>query len=119
MPKLDAPPEQFTPDWLSQLDGRRGVSQAMRQRYRQFTDDLGGESTLSYAQLSLVSRALFLEYWLQQQEQTLAAGNEVDMGKYTQSINALQGILQKLGLERKAKEHPSLGEYLKAKGGNQ
>lgn len=117
MAKLDAPPEHYTPNWLDQLDGRRGIAQAMRQRYKQFTDDLGGEARLSYAQLSLVSRALFLEYHLQQQEVALASGEDIDIGRYTQGINSLQGIYQKLGLRRAAKDTPDISDFITVKGG--
>jgi len=87
----------------------------MRDRYRTFTDDLGGADCLSYAQRSLVERALWLEYWLAQQEQYLATGGEFDVGKWTQAANSLQGILSKLGLQRIAKDVPDLGKYLAAR----
>lgn len=115
MTKLEAPPERFTTGWLSQLDGRTGIAQVMRERYRAFTDDLGGNDQLSYAQRSLVERGLWLEYWLASQEQALAAGNDFDVGKWTQAANSLQGIYAKLGLQRQAKELPSLDAYLKGK----
>lgn len=112
MPKISTPPKQFAPGWLDQLDGRTGVAQTMRERYAAMTSDLGGVESLSYAQRSLVERALWLEYWLQTQEVELAQGNAFDVGKWTQAANALQGILSKLGLTRQAKDVPSLGEYL-------
>jgi hypothetical protein len=87
----------------------------MRERFRAFTDDLGGADTLSYAKRSLVERALWLEFWLAQQEQALAGGSDFDVGKWTQAANALQGILSKLGLDRQAKDLPSLNEYLARK----
>ena len=112
MAKYTTPPEQYTPNWISQLDGRYQVAQEIRQRYRRYTDDLGGESVLSYAQLSLVSHALFLQHWLHLQEKALATGQDIDMGRYTQALNSLQGLMQKLGMERKAKDVPSLSDYL-------
>ncbi len=112
MPKNQAPPDRFAPGWLEQLDGRTGIAQAMRQRYRTFTDDLGGHDRLSYQQRVLVERALWLEYYLADQERALAGGQEFDPGKYTQSVNALSGLIAKLGLTRVAKE-VSLHEYVK------
>lgn len=117
MSKLNAPPERYRPDWISLLDGRSSVAQSMRERFHAFTQDLGGADTLSYAQLSLVSRALWLEFWLQQQEQAMAEGKPVDIGRWTQGVNSLQGVYAKLGLERQTKDVPSLGEYLKARAG--
>ena len=115
MNKLPTPPERFSHGWLDQLDGRTGVAVIMRERYRAFTDDLGGADVLSYAQRSLVERALWLEYWLAQQEQCLATGGEFEVGKWTQAANSLQGILSKLGLQRVAKDVPDLGKYLAAR----
>jgi len=106
-------PDKFTPGYLADLDGRYAVAQVMRERYRAFTDDLGGSDALSYAQRSLVERALWLEYWLAEQEKALAKGADFDVGKWTQAANSLQGILTKLGLDRKAKDVPSLHEYIK------
>ena len=110
-----APPKKFSTGWLSELDGRTAIAQEMRERFRAFTDDLGGAETLSYAKRSLVERALWLEFWLAQQEQALAGGSDFDVGKWTQAANALQGILSKLGLDRRAKDVPSLNEYLARK----
>ena len=110
-----APPKKFNTGWLSELDGRTAIAQEMRERFRAFTDDLGGADTLSYAKRSLVERALWLEFWLAQQEQALAGGSDFDVGKWTQAANALQGILSKLGLDRRAKDVPSLNEYLARK----
>lgn len=108
-------PEKYAPGYLAELDGRYAVAQVMRERYRAFTDDLGGADRLSYAKRSLVERALWLEYWLAQQEQSLAKGKDFDVGKWTQAANSLQGILTKLGLDRQAKDVPNLQDYLKAK----
>ena len=106
-------PEQFVPQWMESLDGRTGIAQEMRHRYQAMTADLGGADQLSYAQRSLVSRALWLEYWLQQQETMLATGGDFDVGKWVQAANSLQGILTKLGLERAARDVPDLQTYLK------
>ena len=113
MSKTQAPPAKFAQGWISELDGRYAVAQVMRERYRAFTDDLGGADRLSYPQRSLVERALWLEYWLAQQEQSLAKGQDFDIARWTQAANSLQGILSKLGLERKAKDVPDLQTYLK------
>ena len=110
-----APPKKFSTGWLSELDGRTAIAQEMRERFRAFTDDLGGAETLSYAKRSLVERALWLEFWLAQQEQALAGGADFDVGKWVQAANGLQGILSKLGLDRQAKDLPSLNEYLARK----
>ncbi len=115
--KKNTVPEKFDRGFLETLDGRTGIAQAMRERYQAMTNDLGGADRLSYAQRSLVERALWLEYWLAQQERLLATGqNEAfDVGKWTQAANSLQGIYSKLGLQRVARDVPTLAEYFKQK----
>ena len=106
---------KYSPGCLMDLDGRTAVAQIMRDRWQSLTDDLGGLDALSYAQRSLAERALWLEYWMQQQEQALATGAEFDVGKWTQAANSLQGILSKLGLHRQARDVPDLGTFIKAR----
>lgn len=118
MTKKAAIPQKFTHGWLSELDGRTGIAQVMRERYAAFTADLGGVESLSYAKRSLVERALWLEYWLARQEQSLASGSDFDVGKWVQAANSLQGILTKLGLERQAKDVPDLQTFIKQRSGN-
>ena len=112
MSKLQTPPDRFNTGWLDALDGRTAVAQAMRERWLALTDDLGGADRMSYARRSLAERALWLEYWLAHQESELAAGREFDVGKWTQAANSLQGILAKLGLDRVAKDVPSLQDFI-------
>lgn len=113
--KQTTPPSKFTNGWLDQLDGRTGIAQIMRERYTELTNDLGGLSTLSYQQRSLVERTLWLEYWLARQEQAMANGGDFDIGKWTQGFNSLQGVYAKLGLQRIAKDAISLSDYLAKK----
>ena len=101
---LKTPPKKFNTGWRAELDKRTALAQVMRERYLEFTDDLGGADSLTYAKRSLVERVLWLEYWLAQQEGALAQGEEFDVGRWTQAVNALQGILSKLGLERQDKD---------------
>ena len=101
---LKTPQKKFTTGWRSELDKRTALAQVMRERYLEFTDDLGGRDNLGYAKRSLVERVLWLEYWLADQERALAQGQEFDVGRWTQAVNALQGILSKLGLERQDKD---------------
>jgi len=108
-------PEKYAPGYLDNLDGRLAVATVMRERYHAFTDDLGGADRLSYAQRSLVERALWLEYWLAEQEQALAKGQEFDVSRWTQAANSLQGILSKLGLDRQAKDVPDLASFINSR----
>ena len=108
-------PAQYQPGWLNALDGRYALARNLRQRYGEIASDLGGVESLSYAKRSLIERALFIEYWIAQQEQAMMRGEDVDIGRMTQANNALLGLYRTLGLERKAREVPSLHEYLHRK----
>ena len=110
--KTKAVPQQFSPNWMESLDGRTALAQELRGRYAAVCSDLGGETSLSYMQQSMITRALWLEFHLQQQEELLATGEDFDSGKWVQAANALQGIWAKLGLERKAKE-ATLSQFIK------
>ena len=70
---------------------------------------------MSYQQKALVSRALFIELSLQQQETRLATGGDIDTGSYTQQVNSLLGLLKTLGLKRQEKETPDLSSFIKAR----
>lgn len=117
MGKAQEIPDRYAANWLDQLDRRTGLAQEIHRRYKALTDDLGGADRLSYQKRALVSRALFVELSLQQQEAALAAGGEVDSGSYTQQVNSLIGLLKTLGLDRAAKDTPDLASFLKAKAG--
>ena len=97
------------------MDGRLSLARDMRERFATVCNDLGGADRLSYMQRSLVERALWLEYWLSQQERELASGAGFDVGKWVQAANSLQGIYSKLGLQRQARDVPDLQTYLAAK----
>ncbi len=108
-------PERYRPGWLDALDGRLSLARDLRQRFDEVCADLGGKDRLSYMQRSLVERGLWLEFWLSTQERELAGGNEFDVGRWVQAANSLQGIYSKLGLQRQAREVPTLQAYLASK----
>ena len=107
-------PNNFKNGFLNELDGRTNIAQVLRARFNELTEDLGGVENLSYQQRSLVERSLWLEYHLSEQEKILASGGDFDSGKWTQAVNALQGIYSKLGLER-IKRVQSVHEYIQSK----
>jgi hypothetical protein len=110
--KSEQVPDRYMSGWLTALDGRLSLARELRARYSELTDDLGGADRLSYAQRSLCERALWLEYWLTQQERELASGKDFDAGKWTQACNALSGLFAKLGLQRKVRDVPDLATFL-------
>jgi hypothetical protein len=110
--KANEVPEKFVPGWLDQLDGRLAVAKDVRARFELLTEDLGGLDTLSYQRRSLVERAVWLEFWLAQQERVLAQGGDFAVGVWTQGCNALLGLYRHLGIERKAKNAETLHSYM-------
>ncbi|PTE18070.1 hypothetical protein [Phaeovulum veldkampii] len=113
--KAQQAPERYSQGWIAGLDMRTALGRDMAARYLTVCDDLGGEASLSYAQRSLIERALWAEYWLASQERELAEGREFDAGRWTQASNALLGLWRTLGLERKAKDVTDLSSYLRRK----
>ncbi|MCQ8849041.1 hypothetical protein NQT74_10660 [Alteromonas stellipolaris] len=114
MSKHNTPPEAYKADWLKSMDKRTSIAQDLQQRHIALCDDLGGIDTLSYQQRALIDRFLWIEYWLQREEANLASGGEFDSGRYTQAVNALAGLVNKLGLQRQKREL-SLNQYVKGK----
>ena len=111
MPR-DTLPAEFRPRFLDALDGRTQTAKVLRQRLTEIQGDLGGEGSLSYAKRSLARRAVWLESWIETQEVKAADGDEIAIGQQVQAVNSLIGLLKTLGLERKAKDVPSLQQYL-------
>jgi hypothetical protein len=111
-------PDRYSEDWLAKLDGRTAIARVIRDRLDELQTDLGGRDSLSYQQRSLTKRAIWMEAIIEQQEIALSKGEEVDQGKLTQAVNSLIGLLKTLGLERRAKDVPSLAEYLATRASN-
>ena len=112
MSKQSEIPNKYSADWLEKLDGRTTLARAVNERYESLATDLGGIDALSYQKRSLCKRAIWMEAIIEQQEAALARGQEVDQGKLTQAVNTLSGLWKTLGLERHAKDVPSLSDYL-------
>jgi len=106
-------PDRYSPDWLDKLDGRTRIAHVVNERLQSLTVDLGGFDNLSYQQLSLAKRAIWMEAVIEQQEAALSRGEEIDQGRLTQAVNSLIGLLKTLGLNKAAKNVPDLASYLK------
>ena len=112
-------PAQYSEHWVAHLDGRTTLSRAIRARLHALQTDLGGEDSLSYQQRSLCRRAVWLEAMIEQQEFVLSKGDTVDQGRLTQAVNSLIGLYRVLGLERKPRPAPTLGELIQRKAAKQ
>lgn len=115
MSSKTAPLGTYSDDWIERLDGRTRLAQAVRDRLSSLESDLGGRDLLSYQELSIAKRAIWLETLIEQREAALARGQEIDQGAHVQAINSLIGVWKSLGLKRRAREAPTVAEYLRGR----
>jgi hypothetical protein len=106
-------PDSYSSDWLTKLDKRTKVARAIRERIAELESDAGGADSLSAARRSLIRHACWLDSLVESHEMRLAAGEEIDVGAFTQSLNSLLGLYKLLGLERKAKQTRSLRDVMR------
>jgi hypothetical protein len=108
-------PAEFTSGFMSKLDQRCAMARELKRRMDAVEADLGGAPALTYAQRSLIKRAVFLEAKLEGMEAETARGKSVDSTEYLGMINALRQLWLALGLRRQAREL-SLSDYLGQQG---
>ena len=111
-----APPQtQFsagmTPGKLPGVDGRTWPARRYRELVACMSSDLGGE--LSTCKAAIVCRAASLMTWCEQQEAEHANSGKLDIQVYTTAVNSLRRLLADLGLERVAKNVPTLNEWMR------
>ncbi|WP_143543817.1 hypothetical protein [Rhodopirellula sp. MGV] len=66
----------------------------------------------SFQQEILARRAVFIAVQLETMEANALDGKPIDLGTYTQGVNALSGLLAKLGLKRAMRKTTDLSSYL-------
>ena len=103
---------RFRETFLTDLDGRYPVVRGLKHQYACYTSDLGGIQNLSHMERTLVKRIVHLVYLVEQKESALIGGKPLDVNEYFTAVNCLSGLLSKLGLKRRAKQLPSLQNYL-------
>ncbi len=109
--------QSYDENFMASMDGRTLVARELRDRLHALSADLGGWSSLSYQERSLCRRLIHLERLVEQKELRLATGGRfrpMDENVYFNSINALSGLLSKIGLKRRVKIL-ALGDYLQSK----
>ena len=105
-------PEKYTPDFMERLDRRTVLGRAVSQRFETVATDCGGLDTLAHVKIGLIKRFLWMECVIEGIELQLAAGEQIDIGSYTQLTNTWLGIARLLGLERKPRPVRRLQEHL-------
>jgi hypothetical protein len=91
---------------------------AQGERIADLESDAGGAESLSTARRSLIRHAAWLDAIVDSHELRLAAGEQIDVGSLTQSLNSLLGLFRLLGLERRQKQVRNLRDYLNGSSAN-
>ena len=100
---------RFEPRVWEQLDQRSTLARAVKERLADLKGDHRIDST---AKEMLAERAVFIDLTLQTMEVKAAETGELDLGRYSQAVNALNGLLTKLGLEPAELKTPTLQAYV-------
>lgn len=107
-------PQHFVPKFWQGQDNRVAVVKEIRRRVRTLQQDVGADS---YQKEILCERAIFMLCQLETMEcDAITHESLLDPGVYTQMVNALSGLLNKLGLERAVAKSNGLKAYLAEKG---
>jgi len=105
-------PESYSSDWLTRLDKRTKIARAVLARIEELESDAGGADSLSAARRSLIRHAAWLDALVESFEMQLAAGEQIDVGGFTQALNSLLGLLRLVGLERRQRPVRTLREVM-------
>jgi histidinol-phosphate/aromatic aminotransferase/cobyric acid decarboxylase-like protein len=102
--------KEFVPKFWDNADHRVAVVKEIRRRAARLKRDTGADS---YQKEMLAERAIFVLCRLESMEcDAVTQTEELDAGVYTQMVNSLAGLLNKLGLEKKVKKSGGLKAYL-------
>ena len=93
--------DSFALRLISEADSRYAVVKEMKRRLERLIDDAG---LTSIQQEWLAARAVFLVARCESQEVASMEGKKIDEGGYVQTVNALSGLLNKIGLDKKTKQ---------------
>jgi hypothetical protein len=104
---------------LRDIDGRGPEMRRLKDLLNAHLSDLGGSDAVSHSERILVGRASMLTLLLEMKEQDFARQRmRVDTGdldSYGRCVNTLRRVFETVGLKRRAKEVPSLEQYLAGK----
>ena len=105
-------PVKFGTDFAETVDGRSLLGRAVRDRIERLHQDLGGAAHLSFQQLSLCQRVVWLDLLLSNEEARIARGEGVDIPAHTQLVSSLLSVFKTLGIRRVARQ-AKLADYLR------
>jgi hypothetical protein len=100
-------------DILPGIDGRSPTARRYRDICAQVASDQGGAERMSEARMQLVRRFAGLAVLAENVEANLVNGGSVDVVEYSQLTSTLTRVVQRLGINRVAKNvTPTLEQYL-------
>ena len=104
--KLKAPPESWSPDWLSKMDQRFRHLALVRGRLEMLEADLsaGDPESLSWIQRRLCNHLVWSDVMLEEIERRFVRGEEIDTGQFAGLLAVLVRLADKLGLKRKIRD---------------
>lgn len=88
----------------SSVDGRSLIARRFREVQSAIVSDLGGESSISEAEMALVRRAVTLVVNCEMYESRMAETGKLDSEAYLPCVNALGKLLNALGLKRRPRQ---------------
>ena len=103
-------PDHFVPRFWDEVDGRSVIYREINDRINRLMKDAGADS---YQKQLIVQEAIFVAVQLETLRVKAAETGELDSGSYTQMVNCLSGLLNKLGLDKKAGDVVTLHEMIK------
>ena len=102
-------PARFEPKFWTQADSRLAIVRQIRERYEILKAHAGADSVQRDI---LCQRATFLTVLLETAEREAIESGKLDAGSYTQSVNALLGLLRALGLQKSRQHVTNLKAYV-------
>ena len=90
-------PSRFQPRFLTTADQRQKVIKLIRRRLERLNSEAGCDSIQKEM---LANEAIFISVQLETMRVNALEGEAFDAGVYTQMVNALSGLLSKLGLAK-------------------
>lgn len=107
-------PASYRPGVLASVNQRNRLGRMATATLGALVQDLGGVESLSTQQLMLAERATWLHLRLREMEEAFATGGKLNAAEYAALINAQSATLNRLGIARRARNAPSLRDYLSA-----
>lgn len=107
-------PTRFQPQFWEDLDQRLNLTRAIKEHYETLLDETGADTL---AKRMLAQRAIFMALRIETMETEAASTGEFNQNAYTTMVNALSGLLTKLGLENSSRTVINLQDYVSSKNG--